>query len=79
MTSEQESSSSADYGHHLTIGPHGGIDWARRLGVETSAGRKTSDSEMSGASNSGDELAIHKSSDCISAKELNVSSENLVR
>uniref|UniRef100_A0A1B6E559 Anoctamin n=1 Tax=Clastoptera arizonana TaxID=38151 RepID=A0A1B6E559_9HEMI len=42
--------------HHLTIGPHGGIDWARRLGLEQS--RKTSEPDMGGA-------VVHRSTDCI--------------
>lgn len=78
VTSEQESSGSADYSHHLTIGPHGGIDWVRRLELE-SGGRKSSDSEISGVgtvSNSGDEMALHRSTDCIVSKDLAASSDS---
>jgi anoctamin-8 len=76
ITSEQESSGSGDYSHHLTIGPHGGIDWVRRLGLE-SGGRKSSDSEISGVgSNSGDEMTLHKSTDCITSKDLAASSDS---
>ncbi|XP_046621598.1 anoctamin-8 isoform X5 [Neodiprion virginianus] len=66
------------YSHHLTIGPHGGVDWVRRLGLEP-AGRKTSDSEISGTgsgSGSGDELALRRSTDCIVSKELASSSDS---
>ncbi|XP_016840084.1 anoctamin-8 isoform X4 [Nasonia vitripennis] len=78
LTGEQESSGSGDYSHHLTIGPHGGVDWVRRLGLET-GGRKSSDSEISGVgtgSNSGDEMALHRSTDCIVSKELAASSDS---
>ncbi|KAJ8678449.1 hypothetical protein QAD02_014236, partial [Eretmocerus hayati] len=78
MTHEQESSGSGDYGHHLTIGPHGGVDWVRRLGLE-GGGRKSSDSEISGVgsgSTSGDEMALHRSTDCIVTKELVAASES---
>ncbi|XP_058790313.1 anoctamin-8 isoform X4 [Phymastichus coffea] len=78
LTSEQDSTGSGEYGHHLTIGPHGGIDWVRRLGLET-GGRKSSDSEISGVgtgSNSGDEMALHRSTDCVASKDYAASSES---
>lgn len=74
LTNEQEC---ADYGHHLTIGPHGGVDWVKRL-VQETGGRKSSDSEISGvgtSSNSGDEMGLHRSTDCIT-KEVSTSSDN---
>lgn len=66
------------YSHHLTIGPHGGVDWVRRLGLEP-GGRKSSDSEITGASAvSGreEELTLHRSTDCIVSKELASSSDS---
>lgn len=73
----ESAAGSGDYSHHLTIGPHGGIDWVRRLGLETAGGRKSSDSEISAtASNSGDEMALHRSTDCIVSKELAASSDS---
>ncbi|KAG7189856.1 hypothetical protein KM043_017506 [Ampulex compressa] len=79
LANEPESSGTTDqYSHHLTIGPHGGVDWVRRLGLEA-GGRKSSDSEISGAgtgSGSGDELTLHRSTDCIVSKELASSSDS---
>ncbi|XP_076169593.1 anoctamin 8 white walker isoform X3 [Ptiloglossa arizonensis] len=80
LTSEPEASGGSDhYSHHLTIGPHGGVDWVRRLGLEA-GGRKSSDSELSGAgtvSGSGDELPhLHRSTDCIVSKDLASSSDS---
>ncbi|XP_017885925.1 anoctamin-8-like isoform X2 [Ceratina calcarata] len=79
LQTESEASGGGDqYSHHLTIGPHGGIDWVRRLGLETAV-RKSSDSEISGAgtvSGSGDELTLHRSTDCIVSKELASSSDS---
>ncbi|XP_012276230.1 anoctamin-8 isoform X2 [Orussus abietinus] len=78
LTGEQFSPSGDNYSHHLTIGPHGGVDWVRRLGLEP-GGRKSSDSEISGAgtgSGSGDELTLHRSTDCIVGKELASSSDS---
>ncbi|XP_076622385.1 anoctamin 8 white walker isoform X3 [Colletes latitarsis] len=80
LTSEPEASGGADhYSHHLTIGPHGGVDWVRRLGLE-SGGRKSSDSEISGAGSvvgSGDEaIHLHRSTDCIVSKDLASSSDS---
>ncbi|XP_076248814.1 anoctamin 8 white walker isoform X2 [Calliopsis andreniformis] len=80
LSTEAEASGGADhYSHHLTIGPHGGVDWVRRLGLEP-GGRKSSDSEISGAgtvSGSGDELPhLHRSTDCIVSKDLASSSDS---
>ena len=50
----------------------------RRLGLEA-GGRKSSDSEISGAgavSGSGDELTLHRSTDCIVSKDLASSSDS---
>ncbi|KAK0093021.1 hypothetical protein PV326_000101 [Microctonus aethiopoides] len=80
LTSEQESSSGADqYSHHLTIGPHGGIEWVRRLGLDGAGGRKSSDSEISSAQGGGgvaEDIALHRSTDCIVSKELASSSDS---
>ncbi|XP_015598083.1 anoctamin-8 isoform X2 [Cephus cinctus] len=80
LSNEQETSPGAsDYGHHLTIGPHGGVDWVRRLGLVEPGGRKSSDSEISGVGaggGSGDEFSLHKSTDCIVSKELASSSDS---
>lgn len=79
LTSEHESSTGVDqYSHHLTIGPHGGVDWVRKLGLDGS-GRKASDSEIGGTgtgSSSGDELTLHRSTDCIASKDLASSSDS---
>ncbi|CAL7935857.1 unnamed protein product [Xylocopa violacea] len=79
LQTESEASGGTDqYSHHLTIGPHGGVDWVRRLGLEA-GGRKSSDSEISGAgtvSGSGDELTLHRSTDCIASKDLASSSDS---
>ncbi|XP_017753327.1 PREDICTED: anoctamin-8 isoform X3 [Eufriesea mexicana] len=79
LQNESEASGGTDhYSHHLTIGPHGGVDWVRRLGLEA-GGRKSSDSEISGAgtvSGSGDELTLHRSTDCIVSKDLASSSDS---
>ncbi|CAK9803259.1 Ano8 [Anthophora plagiata] len=78
LQTESEATGGADhYSHHLTIGPHGGVDWVRRLGLEA-GGRKSSDSEISGAgvSGSGDELTLHRSTDCIVSKDLASSSDS---
>ncbi|XP_043587333.1 anoctamin-8-like isoform X5 [Bombus pyrosoma] len=79
LQTESEASGGTDhYSHHLTIGPHGGVDWVRRLGLEA-GGRKSSDSEISGAgtvSGSGDELTLHRSTDCIVSKDLASSSDS---
>lgn len=79
LTNEPETSGAADqYSHHLTIGPHGGVDWVRRLGLEPS-GRKSSDSEITGAgavSGREEELTLHRSTDCIVSKELASSSDS---
>ncbi|XP_014486482.1 PREDICTED: anoctamin-8 isoform X3 [Dinoponera quadriceps] len=79
LSNEPEASGGTDqYSHHLTIGPHGGVDWVRRLGLEP-GGRKSSDSEISGATNmSGreEELTLHRSTDCIVSKELASSSDS---
>ncbi|XP_071868794.1 anoctamin 8 white walker isoform X7 [Bombus fervidus] len=79
LPTESEASGGTDhYSHHLTIGPHGGVDWVRRLGLEA-GGRKSSDSEISGAgtvSGSGDELTLHRSTDCIVSKDLASSSDS---
>lgn len=40
--------------HHLTIGPHGGADWVRRLALD-GPGRKTSEPEA------------HRSTDCLAS------------
>ncbi|KOC63162.1 Anoctamin-8 [Habropoda laboriosa] len=78
LQTESEATGGTDhYSHHLTIGPHGGVDWVRRLGLEA-GGRKSSDSEISGAgvSGSGDELTLHRSTDCIVSKDLASSSDS---
>ncbi|XP_076764027.1 anoctamin 8 white walker isoform X2 [Xylocopa sonorina] len=78
LQTESEASGGTDqYSHHLTIGPHGGVDWVRRLGLEA-GGRKSSDSEISGAGTvgSGDELTLHRSTDCIASKDLASSSDS---
>lgn len=78
LTNEPEASGATDqYSHHLTIGPHG-VDWVRRLGLEP-GGRKSSDSEISGAgavSGREEELTLHRSTDCIVSKELASSSDS---
>ncbi|XP_014238165.1 anoctamin-8 isoform X3 [Trichogramma pretiosum] len=79
LASEQESSGSGEYSHHLTIGPSGGVDWIRRLGLESGGGRKSSDSEIISGSNSGDEMAFHRSTDCIVSKDLAGSSDSEMR
>ncbi|XP_020291493.1 anoctamin-8 isoform X2 [Pseudomyrmex gracilis] len=78
LGNESEASGGDQYGHHLTIGPHGGIDWACRLGLE-SGGRKSSDSEITGAGVVNvreEELPLHRSTDCIVSKELASSSDS---
>ncbi|KYN13438.1 Anoctamin-8 [Trachymyrmex cornetzi] len=79
LSNEPEASGTNDqYSHHLTIGPHGGVDWVRRLGLEP-GGRKSSDSEISGAaavSGREEELTLHRSTDCIVSKELASSSDS---
>lgn len=80
LPTEPEASGGTDhYSHHLTIGPHGGVDWVRKLGLEP-GGRKSSDSEISGAGTvggSGDELPhLHRSTDCIVSKDLASSSDS---
>lgn len=77
---EQSAQDNDHYGHHLTIGPHGGIDWVRKLGLDS--GRKSSDSEITGGTTSAaasavaEELGIHRSTDCIVSKELAASSDS---
>lgn len=79
LSNEPEASGTNDqYGHHLTIGPHGGVDWVRRLGLEP-GGRKSSDSEITGAAAASvreEELSLHRSTDCIVSKELASSSDS---
>ncbi|XP_031826677.1 anoctamin 8 white walker isoform X2 [Nomia melanderi] len=79
LPNEQEASGGENYSHHLTIGPHGGVDWVRRLGLEP-GGRKSSDSEISGAGSVNgrtDKLQhLHRSTDCIVSKELASSSDS---
>lgn len=79
LSNEPEASGTTDqYSHHLTIGPHGGVDWVRRFCLEPS-GRKSSDSEISGAgtvSGREEELTLHRSTDCIVSKELASSSDS---
>lgn len=78
LTNEPEASGASDYSHHLTIGPQGGVDWVRRLGLEA-GGRKSSDSEISGAgtvSGRDEELTLHRSTDCIVSKEHASSSDS---
>jgi len=79
LSNEPEASGTNDqYSHHLTIGPHGGVDWVRRLGLEP-GGRKSSDSEISSAaavSGREEELTLHRSTDCIVSKELASSSDS---
>ncbi|XP_054289963.1 anoctamin-8-like isoform X2 [Macrosteles quadrilineatus] len=47
----------AALGHHVTIGPSGGVEWVRRLGLE--GVRKTSEPDMGCSS------VVHRSTDCI--------------
>ncbi|KAK2578147.1 hypothetical protein KPH14_001345 [Odynerus spinipes] len=79
LINEPESSNTGDqYSHHLTIGPHGGVDWVRRLGLEP-GGRKSSDSEISGVGSvtgATEELTLHRSTDCIVSKDLASSSDS---
>jgi len=80
LINEPETSGGTDqYSHHLTIGPHGGVDWVRRLGLEP-GGRKSSDSEITGAGavsgREAEELTLHRSTDCIVSKELASSSDS---
>ncbi|XP_043670194.1 anoctamin-8 [Vespula pensylvanica] len=79
LTNEPESSNTGDhYGHHLTIGPHGGVDWVRKLGLEP-GGRKSSDSEISAVGSvagTAEELTLHRSTDCIVSKDLASSSDS---
>lgn len=78
LGNEPEASGGDQYGHHLTIGPHGGIDWVRRLALEPGA-RKSSDSEITGAGVVNvreEELSLHRSTDCIVSKELASSSDS---
>ncbi|XP_051172555.1 anoctamin-8 isoform X3 [Leptopilina boulardi] len=79
LKSEPESSCSDEsFRHHVTIGPHGGIDWIRKLGLE-STGRKSSDSEINEAKTrrgNGDELLLYKSTDCIVSKDFGSSSDS---
>ncbi|XP_075216238.1 anoctamin 8 white walker [Lycorma delicatula] len=55
--------------HHLTIGPHGGIDWVRRLGLE--GVRKTSEPDMGAATS-----AVHRSTDCIVTQQKDLASSS---
>ncbi|XP_011313529.1 anoctamin-8 isoform X7 [Fopius arisanus] len=63
-------------------GPHGGIEWVRRLGLENSGGRKSSDSEISATPGGGspgpiaEDISLHRSTDCIVSKELASSSDS---
>ncbi|XP_074094463.1 anoctamin 8 white walker isoform X2 [Cotesia typhae] len=79
LTSDRGSSSPGtdQYSHHLTIGPHGGIDWVRKLGLDGTGVRKSSDSEISGIPESNvEDLTLHRSTDCIVSKELASSSDS---
>ncbi|XP_057333098.1 anoctamin-8 isoform X3 [Microplitis mediator] len=79
LTSDRDSSSPGtdQYSHHLTIGPHGGVDWVRKLGLDGSSGRKSSDSEITGAPETNvEDLTLHRSTDCIVSKELASSSDS---
>ncbi|XP_046821754.1 anoctamin-8 isoform X1 [Vespa crabro] len=79
LSNEPESSNTGDhYGHHLTIGPHGGVDWVRKLVLEP-GGRKSSDSEISAVGSvtgTAEELTLHRSTDCIVSKDLASSSDS---
>lgn len=49
----------------------------RKLGLDGSAGRKSSDSEITGAPESNvEDLTLHRSTDCIVSKELASSSDS---
>lgn len=73
--------------HHLTIGPHGGIDWVRRLGLETASRKSVNGSQLEIGSlpdarravstEDTEEASIRHSTDCIvAAKELSASSDS---
>ncbi|XP_039276146.1 anoctamin-8 [Nilaparvata lugens] len=51
--------------HHLTIGPHGGVDWVRRLNSD--GARKTSEPDMGSS-------AVHRSTDCIVTQQKDLAS-----
>ncbi|XP_065335769.1 anoctamin-8 isoform X2 [Cloeon dipterum] len=73
--------------HHLTIGPHGGIDWVKRFGLDTAASRKSSNSSQMGLSrdrsanseSSDESTSIRHSTDCILAKDTASSDSDLLR
>ncbi|XP_059479643.1 anoctamin-8 isoform X1 [Neocloeon triangulifer] len=72
--------------HHLTIGPHGGIDWVKRFGLDTAATRKSGNTIQldtrgrSANSESSEETAsIRHSTDCILAKDTAASDTDLLR
>ncbi|XP_066590008.1 anoctamin-10 isoform X2 [Prorops nasuta] len=85
LLNEPEAASEAasdSYRHHLTIGPHGGVDWVRRLGLEQGT-RKSSDSEISPSSAgvlltpaATEDLNLRRSTDCLAPKDLAASSES---
>lgn len=60
--------------HHLTIGPHGGIDWAKRFKQATANGGQSGGNSES--SDDGGTSSIRHSTDCIVAKELAASSDS---
>lgn len=63
--------------HHLTIGPHGGIDWAKRFKQATANGGQSGDNRAnSESSDDGGTSSIRHSTDCIVAKELAASSDS---
>ncbi|XP_043472779.1 anoctamin-8 isoform X2 [Leptopilina heterotoma] len=80
-TEPESSCSDENFRHHVTIGPHGGIDWIRKLGLE-STGRKSSDSEINETKTrrgNADELLLYKSTDCIVSKDFGSSSDSDLR
>lgn len=62
-------------GHHLTIGPHPGTDWMRRLALDKT--RKTSEPEV-GHKGGGEGLSSCRSTDCI-PKDSSSSDSDLLR
>lgn len=61
--------------HHLTIGPHPGADWVRRLALDKT--RKTSEPEV-GSKSGGEGLSSCRSTDCI-PKDSSSSDSDLLR
>lgn len=62
--------------HHLTIGPHGGVDWVRRLALDKT--RKTSEPGVSGSGAGQGGLSSCRSTDCL-PKDSSSSDSDLLR